>query len=258
MKTFARRHGFAGVEWSFTAETLPNSLREESELEAVIRRLDPLEVRYHGALNQTDLGDTDPDAAEKAFTLYRRICRIVAELQGRVLTIHVGLGRNSTLGMSWKKTLSGLAELVRFADQLGVRLCLENLAWGWTSRPELFEKLLRKSGVWGTFDIGHARVSPSIRSHHFQLEDFVSPHPERILNAHIYHQENEKGHLPPRDRMDLAERLKLLQTLPCCEWWVLELREEQALLQTLRVVREFLAGPESGRPRETEPPPVKS
>lgn len=243
LQTFARQHGFEGVDWSLTPENLPGSLREETELVRAIRKLHPLEVRYHGTFPQTDLGDADPEAAQRAMAVFRRICLLVAKLDGRVLTIHVGLGRNSTLGLSWKTTLAGLGDLVRFAGNLGVRLCLENLAWGWTSRPELYEKLIRKSGVWGTFDIGHARVSPSIKSHHFQLEDFLSPHPDRFLNAHIYHKENESGHLAPREPKDLEDRLRLLQTLPSCDWWVLELREEQALLQTLRVVKDFLASP---------------
>ena len=66
------------------------------------------------------------------------------------------------------------------------------------------------------------------------------PHPERFLNAHVYHEECASGHVPPEKLANLRERLLLLQKLPLCNWWVLELREEAALLQTLGIVREFL------------------
>ena len=75
------------------------------------------------------------------------------ELGGRFITIHIGgLGRESAFDLCWQKTLAGLTELVHRANKLGLRLCIENLAWGWTSRPDLFEKLIRLSGAWATLD----------------------------------------------------------------------------------------------------------
>ena len=105
----------------------------------------------------------------------------------------------------------------------------------------MFEKLIRKTGAFATLDIGHARVSPSVTSRHHLLEDFLAPHPDRILNAHVYHEETTQGHMPPRYLEDIADRLRLLTTLPLCRWWVLELREEESLLHTMNVVRQFLA-----------------
>jgi len=72
------------------------------------------------------------------------------------------------------------------------------------------------------------------------MEDFMLAHPERFLNAHIYHEETMEGHLPPVTLADMEDRLRLLRSLPLCDWWVLELREEKALVQTLRIVREYL------------------
>jgi hypothetical protein len=116
---------------------------------------------------------------------------------------------------------------------------LENLAWGWTGRPELFEKLIRKSGCWATIDLGHVQVSPPVTNQLYEVEDFIAPHPDRFLNAHIYHKENGGQHLPPKKVADLVDRLHFLRQLPLCDWWVLELREEKALIETLQVVREF-------------------
>jgi hypothetical protein len=241
LKQFALEHGFAGIDWSFYRDDLPPNAAAEAELGAAISGLQPLEIRYHCAFERTDLGDEDPEKAKEAMRIFRRVCRLVSKLEGRILTIHVGLGLDSTLDLSWERTVDALGHLVRFADGLGVRLCLENLAWGWTSRPNLFEKLIRKSGAWATLDIGHARVSPSVATQHYTVEDFVGPQPGRVLNAHIYHEEDEAGHIPPDNCRDLEHRLRILAGLPACDWWVLELRQRHPLLQTLALVRQFLA-----------------
>lgn len=239
LRAFALEHGFDGIDWSFKPATLPVRPAEQSRLLAAIRSLEPLVVRYHCAFPNTDPGATAAAEAAQATERLRQACRVVSKLGGRHLTMHIGLGLESTVPLSWDRTVAALGELVRFADNLGVGLCLENLAWGWTSRPELYEKLIRKSGARATLDIGHARVSPSVQSRQYEVEDFVAPHPERFLNAHVYHLEEGDRHLPPARLFDLEDRLRLLQTLPACDWWVLELREKGPLLQTLQVVRAY-------------------
>jgi len=239
LKQFAVDHGFDGIDWSFTLENLPQSPAEESTLLQTIFSLEPLEVRYHCAFKNVDLGDADPRKAANAMELFQQVCGLVSKLQGRYLTLHVGLGRASTDDLNWNKTIEGLRQLDRFANNVGVYLCLENLAWGWTSRPDLFEKLIRKSGCRVTIDIGHARVSPSVVNDDDKEEDFLLPHPDRVVNAHIYHEEAGGAHLPPQTVADLADRLNLLLRLPQCDWWVLELRERLPLLDTLQVVRAF-------------------
>ena len=240
LKVFAVDHRLQGIDWSFTPEDIPKTPVEESALVKTMQQLNPLEIRYHCAFRRIDLGNNDEVKAQQAFETLSRLCRLVAKLGGAFLTIHIGLGRNTTYRLSWERTVQRLAELVSVANNQGVRLCLENLAWGWTSRPELFEKLVRKSGCGVTLDIGHARVSPSVTTGLYEIEEFVSPHRDRVFNAHIYHTEKDDNHHPPEIVEHLQDRLHLLQTLPRCDWWVLELREVEALVQTLTIVREFL------------------
>ena len=78
-------------------------------------------------------------------------------------------------------------------------------------------------------------------SQQYRVEDFVQPQPERIRNAHVYHAENSNGHIPPRCLEDIRDRLNLLGSLPLCDWWVLELREEEALHTTLAVIKEHFS-----------------
>lgn len=239
LKQTALMHGFAGVDWTFKVEDLPSSEAEEQDLRHRIQSLRPLDVRYHCAFSGIDLGDESRERAESAVAIFEKACRTVAGLNGRYMTIHLGLGRLDYEDLSWDRSVRRLANLVAYGKGLGVCVCLENLASGWSSRPELFEKLVRKSNAAVTLDIGHARMSPSVQSRRFDIEDLVTPHHRKIFNAHIYHEERDDRHTAPQSLADLEDRLHLLTCLPC-DWWVLELREEEALLETLRVVREFL------------------
>jgi hypothetical protein len=126
-----------------------------------------------------------------------------------------------------------------------VKICLENLTSGWTSRPELFEKFVRRSGAAVTFDIGHAHACESITSQHYAIEDFVAPHADRVVNAHVYHTEvNGRGHAPPGCLEDIEDRLALLLDNGC-DWWTLEVREVEGLLQTKKIVEEYLTRKEN-------------
>jgi sugar phosphate isomerase/epimerase len=239
LKQFALANGFAGVDWTLTLEDLPANRLDESRLFKKIAHLHPLEVRYHLAFEAVDPGDAESARAERAMQIFRRACDLVSRLDGGYLTIHLGLGRDTTEGLSWERTLTALADLVSYGKRHGITVCLENLAWGWSSRPELFEKLIRKSEAGITLDIGHARVCSSVETTGHSFEDFVAPHPEKIINAHIYHEERDDRHLPPRHLDDLRDRLDVLSHLSC-DWWVLELREQPALLATLGIVHAYL------------------
>jgi hypothetical protein len=246
LRQFALDHGFHGVDWSFTPANLPRSRAAEASVLRDIAALRPLEVRYHGALPGTDPGEEDPRSSAAAMRELSRLCDLVARAGGRCLTVHVGLGNPSNVGLSWDRTIETLGRLARWAAQRGVCLCLENLASGWTSSPGLFASLVRESGCWATLDIGHARVSADVAEGRHGLGDFASSHPGRVRNGHVYHEERSEAHVPPRDLSDISSRLQLLWGLPLCDWWVVELRSEETAVRTLEMVREFL---EVGRRR---------
>lgn len=240
LKEFAFEHGFEGIDWSFDADALPESPAEQSALVRDMSGLADLEVRYHCPFYQIDLGHDDPTAAKAAGDLFRRIILIVSKAGGKYLTIHIGLGRNSTEPLSWEATIDNLGRLVQYGTDHGVKVCLENLAWGWTSRPNLFEKLIRRSGAAVTFDLGHAHASESIQSQQYAVEDFVTPHADRVLNAHVYHKEvSGFGHLAPTRLADIRDRLDLLRKLGC-HWWVIELKELDGLLRTKKIIDRYL------------------
>lgn len=239
MSEFVNDYGFDGVDWTFRPENMPRNRYEESIFINEISRLKPLPVRYHCFFNDSGFGDHDPDRRQDAMKVFHRALRLVSKVQGKSMTIHVGLGRDSSEDLSWSNVLDSLRRLVNDAADRRIKICLENLPYGWTSRPDLYEKLIRKTNSWATLDIGHAQASDHLICQAYDIEDFVAPHPERFLNAHVYDKETLDGHSAPETLLDIDKRLDVLIGLPLCDWWVLELREEQALIKMLSVAREY-------------------
>lgn len=239
LKRFALENGFDGVDWSFEIGEFPLKPADESKWVKGLRELAPLDIRYHCPFKKVDIGHESPDRAKAAANLFRRIIHLTARAGGRYLTLHVGLGHDTTQILSWQRTVENLRELVRFGAERNVTVCLENLAVGWTSKPNLFEKLIRKTGAGVTLDIGHAFVCESVLTQYYGVEDFLSPHGGRVFNAHVYHAEIPGvGHKPPDRLEDLDQRLRMLMSAKC-DWWTLELREIRGLLQTKKIVDEF-------------------
>ncbi len=240
LKSFAHEHGFSGIDWSFDLNSLPETPSEESLWVKDLSVLQDLEIRYHCPFYQIDLGHNDPEEAKKAQSIFRHITRLVSKAGGKYLTVHIGLGHDSTEPLSWNATIENLKGLVQFGAEQRVKICLENLAWGWSSKPNLFEKLVRKSGAAVTFDIGHAHACEVVQTQLYDTEDFISPHEGRVLNAHIYHTEIPGlGHVPPQHLEDIESRLDLLQNADC-NWWAIEIKEPEGLLHTKGLIDEYL------------------
>jgi sugar phosphate isomerase/epimerase len=240
LREFAREHAFSGIDYSFDMENLPRTPALEAGWVKEISALEPLEVRYHCPFERVDLGHDDAEKAEEAEALFRRIIRLISKAGGRYVTIHIGLGHDSTEPLSWETTIEKLRRLVNYGRTMSVKVCLENLAWGWTSKPNLFEKLIRRSGAGVTLDIGHAHACEMVQSRQYTVEDFVSPHAEKVYNAHIYHTEiPDMGHITPEMVGDIEARLSLLKKTGC-KWWVLEIRQDEGLLKTRKIVDEYL------------------
>lgn len=253
VREFALEHGFDGVDWTFSAADFADGLGDEERVRAIAAALHPLEVRGHLFFPKKDIGHSDAGERAQARQLFRRAFRVVSELRPQLITVHVGLGWDSKSELSWFHTSAGLRELVHLGRRLGMAVCVENLPYGWTSSPEVFQALIAQTQSFATLDIGHVHAAALRTGVHRAAEDFVIQQPERVLSAHVYHDERAScGHVPPASPADIEDRLELMLRLPWCDWWVLELREERALLQTLGVVREILTTRATKRGRSVE------
>ena len=119
LKDFALSAGFNGVEWTFNHENLPQNEDQLQETARAIAYLSPLEIRYHAALPRTDTGHHDEAKAGQALDIFKKTCRLVSDLGGKYMTLHIGLNRDSTHALSWDKTIDSLKDLVAYAPNAG-------------------------------------------------------------------------------------------------------------------------------------------
>ncbi len=236
LASFARRHGIGGIEWSLDP-------LDFDELPGVMQALEGFEVRFHARFFGVDLAYNDHHRSNVSMKLFRSAADHAASSGKSYLTIHIGLGHSSMGPLSWKRALENLAALADHGAENGVTVCLENLATGWTSDPDLFSQLIRYSGARVTLDIGHAHAAGEGLDRIFR--QFFFQNRERIAGAHIYHTEIDGiGHVPPGDIDDIRTRLDLL-SLCGCRWWVIELFSPGEVLQARQLLEEYFDERES-------------
>ena len=127
MRGFALDYGFDCIDWSFDLSRLPETPAEASRWVAQQELLSPLEVRYHCPFLQVDIGHEDKASQTYAMNIFRRMIRLVAKARKKYLSLHVGLGHDTTKILSWDATVQNLRELVQFGAEYGVTVALENL-----------------------------------------------------------------------------------------------------------------------------------
>ncbi len=142
LKEFAQDHGFDGIDWTLSLEAFSESAAAQRDLACRGRGvLRPLEVRFHCFFGGTGsrrwrLFVQPPTPRQMSVG----VCTMLQRVGGRVMTLHVGLGRDTTAGICWDSTVAGLRELVMYA---GARV-FESVSKIWhgdgTSRPALYEK----------------------------------------------------------------------------------------------------------------------
>lgn len=232
---FAYEFDFKGIEWSVAPYSSDIDLLKQVDL------LHDFGVRFHLRWPGIEFAYAD-SRSKAAMDLYRRKFEIIAILGGEYVTIHLGLGRIDCKQLDWGKAIENLTALVATGSEMGIKVCLENLTTNWTSKPELYKQIVKKTGACVTFDVGHAHVCYMKQPGKNIYKKFSQPNQGRILGAHIYHTEIPgMGHIAPQNLVQIKERLSLLDSLPNCKWWLIELTRPDEILRTRRICQQFLA-----------------
>jgi sugar phosphate isomerase/epimerase len=239
---FAHRYKFEAIDWSFRgAEDLPLEPLKRQSFITWMKRQNGIDIRYHCAIIGMEFAHVDPDVAKHALETYKALIQIISEVGGRFITVHIGLQQPSGELLSWKSAMDNLHRLVEFGEKYGVKVCLENLIYGWTSQPDRFKELIVQSGAGVTFDIGHVYCCEAVKTGKSAYSDFIDSVKDRVFNAHIYHSEPPGvGHVPPRTLEDILPRLELLMDAKCY-WWVIELPNSRETLHTNSLLQDFLS-----------------
>jgi sugar phosphate isomerase/epimerase len=231
---FASKNGFSGIDWSIDP-SLP-----EGEFLSLMQSLAGFQVRYHCRFHGVDVAYSDQRGDDSLALLLRTVDQ-VSRAGGRHMTVHSGLGNPSGNGIHLSRAIDNLAVLVAHGRQNGVAVALENLTTPLTNDPLLFRRMVLESGADVTVDIGHAHAVRHLHARHDIFAEYVLPHRNKILNAHIYHTELDGyGHVPPESLADISDRLDLLGLAESCDWWVIELMNPAEVLRTRDLLQNYL------------------
>ncbi|SEM50210.1 Sugar phosphate isomerase/epimerase [Syntrophus gentianae] len=242
---FASRNNFSAIDWSI------DPFLPESEFLSRMKRLEDFSLRYHCRFHGVDVAYAD-SRGDAALDLLTRTVDLVAETGGKHMTVHSGLGNPTGEGIDESRAIDNLSILVEHGNRQGVAVALENLTTPLTNDPLRFRRIVSESNAYVTIDIGHAHAVGDASSRKSIFDDYIFPHRDRILNAHIYHTELEGyGHVPPERLSDIDGRLDLLGTASFCDWWVIELTDPAEVLRTRDLLQIYLSAlprlPEAGK-----------
>lgn len=231
---FAFRNGFSGIDWSIEPSL------SEREFLSRMKMLAGFQVRFHCRFHGVDVAYSDRRGDDSLELLIRTVDQ-VALAGGRHMTVHTGLGNPSGEGIDLSRAIDNLSVLVSYGMRSGVAVALENLTTPLTNDPFLFHRIVAESGAFVTIDIGHAHAVRNLHQRMDISREYILPHRDRLLNAHIYHTELEGfGHISPESLEDIAGRLDLLALAASCDWWVVELMGQDELLRTRDLLRSYL------------------
>jgi sugar phosphate isomerase/epimerase len=238
---FALTHGLEGIEYTIQVETNEQLQTEYHIMQALAAS--GLEIRYHLQFKEIELSHCDVIHAERSAKYLKDCIDLISFLEGRYAIVHLCLGyRNALHKLRYDHALKYLEEVVSYGNKKNVRVCLENLTFGFTCTPSRFLELLKTTGAAATVDIGHAAASPVVKDGIVTAEEFITTVSQYIQSAHVYDVEvtdketNHVYHAAPGDKSVMTSRLNaLLQSN--CNWWLIELGDADEILQTASFAR---------------------
>lgn len=238
---YAKENDYQGIEWYLDYYRLPawkglrdkffNTLQESG-----------LQYSFHAPTADVELALKDRTYSAVALEYLKMYIDFLAELAPFPFTIHIGGRRIPVEELSWEYAMDHLKRLTEHGYSRNVTVCLENLVRGWTGNPEKLMEMVIASGAGVTFDIGHARGGKWAQEGHRTAIDFLNIVASRVLNAHVYEYEDERGeHVAPGQDTRIFPLLEKLLAMGC-PWWVLELNTFKDAEETRRVVEDYLNG----------------
>lgn len=213
----------------------PRAAVEQAELLREFSAND-LDIRFHFPLGSHEITSEPSDAAD-ALERMKRLVVLMSAANETWLTVHAPLASDARGTELFALTRTRLRELVEFATEYRVNVCLENLCWGATSEPDLFLDLIESTGALVTFDVGHA-VSSDVSRSGFSAEKFARELGSRIRCAHVYGHEDGR-HYPPENLDTIGPALDILCSLGC-PWWTIELTDHNDVRFTRELLADFL------------------
>lgn len=205
--------------------------------------LNGIPVRYHGYFPGFEIGNNDKDLAEYALSLHLNAIDAMVGFGDQVMTVHVGLVQEIVLDHDL--VIRNLGKIVQYARERGVTISLENLRFGPTSNPETLLHWSGESGSSITLDVGHAVSCDKVRRGELTVPHIIELFSPRLAEVHFYEYETDT-HFAPEDMSILGPVVDSLLGTDCT-WWTIELDRYEDILNTKKLVADYLADSKAKR-----------
>lgn len=182
------------------------------------------DLSLHAPFSDLNIASLNPSIREESVHQIKSAIRRAADFNAPI-TVHSG--RLSPYAMWYREkaemlNFSALKSLAEYAEELGVKLLVENMPAGdgnLLTTPIEMEKLCLEAGVDVTLDVGHAETSDSALN-------FISRLRRNIKEVHLHDNNLSRDeHLAIGDgRIDFRRILRTLQGCNCT--YVIEVHRE--------------------------------
>ncbi|PCN50048.1 hypothetical protein B6U99_06565 [Candidatus Geothermarchaeota archaeon ex4572_27] len=158
-----------------------------------------LKLTVHAPFLDVNIASLSPSMRRASLRHLERSLQWTAKLEGETWVVHGGAFPHPKVrGEAFDRMVSSLRRLVRVAEDLGVRVALENSAYGDFQLLASASEALRAVEAVGSdhlglcLDLGHANIAR-------QLDEFLSSEAlARVVHVHLHDNDGRRDlHLPP-------------------------------------------------------------
>ncbi|HHT72917.1 MAG TPA: TIM barrel protein [Firmicutes bacterium] len=235
---YAERYQLDGIEFSLNDHRIPVNKFYRAMYFSRFKEFNL--YSFHLPFLDIEVASRDAVTAQSSTLMLKSYFQILKLLEPAYLNLHVATDAYED-EVDPKIAIANIKELVKVATDYGLVLCVENVRRGITSVPQVYKEIVAESGAKATIDIGHARGSDYVLETGTDPMEFIRGIEDRIVTAHVYSFEDDRGHHPITN---LAEVEGFLTAFLAngVENWVLEHHTEADFAVTLEAVRGWLQG----------------
>lgn len=175
--------------WEIVAEHFHHPSLAGKELNALLPSYS-LKMQVHAPLSDINIASISRSVREASIRELKEAISFARQIDADVVTLHPGHKSPMTIEheeIVFSLTKEALFELEKYAEEMGVKLGLENMpdmSVAICKTPQQISQLLNNTAIGVCFDIGHANTNQNIDDF-FELRDL-------FVNVHIHDNDGKK------------------------------------------------------------------
>jgi len=204
-------------------------------------------IGYHAPYRDFNLSTINPHTRTNCVRQIKEIIKITHNIGGDYVNIHLGYipeyYPENIKVKAWESCIKSLKDIVDFANDLGVKLCIENdphkpntLQFG--ERIDTLLKIVNEFDEYikVTLDVGHAHTSK------LQISEFIKVFGDKLLVVHLHDNDGTvDSHLPlGKGNINFGKVFKALSHYSKNLVFLLEMKKLEDIINSKKVLKELL------------------